>query len=114
LDGKFTFSADFLLRMAIYLDGETQDGKGIQEVKFTVQDPQTNDTIYEHTEQTTGYCIFAGGEPDCNPWPETNYVVTWGDGGPRVVDGVYSILVEASGDGGATGNWHFDLTVDVP
>ena len=38
LIGEFIFSPDFLLRMGVHLDGETQDGKGIQEVAFSVVD----------------------------------------------------------------------------
>ncbi len=114
LVGDFIFSPDFLLRMAVHLEGETEDGKGIQEVAFSVEDLATNKIIYERTERTAGYCIFGGGEPDCNPWPQTNYVITWGDGGPPVVDGVYNVRIAATGDGDATGNWNYDLTVDVP
>ncbi len=114
LSGDFIFSSDFLLRMAIHLNGESQDGKGIQDVNFSVEDKNTHQVLYTHTEQTAGFCIFAGGEPDCNPWPETNYVITWGEGGPPVVDGVYLVRISANGDGGASGNWHFDLNVDVP
>ncbi|HMN63248.1 MAG TPA: hypothetical protein PJ988_22970 [Anaerolinea sp.] len=114
LVGDFIYSPDFLLRVAAHIDGETKDGAGIQEVAFSVEDLSTNKIIYQRTERTAGYCIFGGGEPNCNNWPVTNSVITWGDGGPPVVDGVYKIRIEAKGDNNSTGSWRYDLTVDLP
>ena len=114
LIGDFIYSPDFLLRLAVRVEDTDNDGDGIKEVVFTVVDTATDRQIYQRVEGTAGFCIFGGGEPTCNPWPVTNYVITWGDGGPAVVDGVYNVRMAAEGDNDESGNWNFDLTVDVP
>ena len=46
-----------------------QDGDGIQEVQFKIYEgdqPQYEQLVYERTERTASYCVFGGGEPDCN------------------------------------------------
>ncbi len=114
LTAEFIYSPEFLLRLAVRVDGGSSDGEGVKQVVFTVVDKKTKQQVYERTERNAGYCIFGGGEPNCNPWPVTNYAITWGDGGPAVVDGVYNVRMAAEGNNGESGNWNFDLTVDVP
>jgi hypothetical protein len=71
-------------KLAFYVEvydpsfGGNQDGDGIASVTITVSDE--NGQVYERIERTAHYCIFGGGEPDCNVldlreqnfWP-------WGD-----------------------------------
>lgn len=114
LIGKVHFSRGYLMRMEAYTPDGSQDGDGIQRVTFTISD--ANGTVYQHSEQTAGYCIFGGGEPDCNPWPQQNGQVVWGAGGPPVQPGTYSVQIEveptsANGDASQFGEWIFTITV---
>ncbi|MBI4926252.1 MAG: hypothetical protein HY835_00695 [Anaerolineae bacterium] len=118
LDGSVITSPDFLIRMAVKEIGTTKDGDGVKRVFFTVLDENGNE-VYSRTENNAGYCIFGGGEPDCNPWPLYNYAIAWSENGPVVKDGTYAvrILVEpvsANGDESLFANWDFTITLDFP
>jgi len=111
---ELDFSKDYFLRMRVFdtTQGEQVDGNGIAEVKFSVFDSENN-LIYQHTEQTAGYCIFGGGEPDCNPWTIEDLTYKWGPGGPAVQSGDYLVNVEVAGaDGSTFGNWRVNFTLE--
>ena len=42
----------------------SQDGAGIAEVRFDLDDG--GDTLFTQKEHTAGFCLFGGGEPTCN------------------------------------------------
>jgi hypothetical protein len=97
----------------------TNDGDGIVGVRFTI----FNDSgqVYFREERTAGYCIFGGGEPDCNVWPSDEQgVFTWGAGGPIVYPGVYGVFIEVEAESADPAtesnvcNWNFDMTVTLP
>jgi hypothetical protein len=97
------------------------DGAGIDHVEFFIADAD-GFPVYEHRENIAGYCIFAGGEPNCNLWPTNESgQFTWGQGGPVVVSGdyqfninVFSKAPEADPDFGGIWNWNFTMPVTVP
>lgn len=98
MDFNYQFNNSFLLRLDIKNNHDQADpdvnGRGIQKVSFEVFSEATNQRVYYHEEGTAGYCIFRGGEPDCRPWPQDgNGRYTWGDGGPVVEPGTYSVNV---------------------
>lgn len=109
---------DFLFQMRI-LDTRfgDKDGDGIDFVEFFVR-TEDFDEIYSRRENHAGYCIFGGGEPDCNTWPQRNGKFVWGDDGPEVRPGKYfvSILVTPKDQEfeGEVWNWDFDFTVALP
>lgn len=118
-DYELIFSTSSLLRIALRVEdlpGDA-DGDGVTQVKFIVQ-TQDGNPVYETTEGKAAFCIFGGDNPGCNPWPVTNYQLTWGAGGPALTDGTYKVRIEAEGvdSFGTTiyGNWRFDVTLDVP
>lgn len=97
----------------------TYDGDGILGVRFTIFD--TNGQVYFREERNAGYCIFGGGEPNCNVWPSDGQgVFTWGDGGPAVEPGVYGVFIEVESESADPAtesnvcNWNFDMTVTLP
>lgn len=122
-DGSFPddliFRADFdsryLLRLFAYDQdtGETTDGAGITAVIFSVEDADGRE-VYSTSEETPGFCIFGGGEPDCNAWPLEDYVYKWQPGGIRVENGVYTLNVRVVMDDGQEGNWRYQLTIVIP
>jgi hypothetical protein len=97
----------------------TYDGDGILGVRFTIFDDSGQ--VYFREERTAGYCIFGGGEPDCNVWPSDEQgVFTWGAGGPVVYPGVYGVFIEVEAESADPAtesnvcNWNFDMTVTLP
>lgn len=107
----------FLLRIDAQLfnppPGESGNGAGIDRVEFLV-----NEVGYSHTERTAGYCIFQGGEPSCRDWPRNSLgQLTWGAGGPVVVDGSYNISVTIYPKEETQlfeCQWNVSFTIDVP
>lgn len=63
------------------------DGAGIRDVTFRIRDENSGDIVHERTERMAGYCVFGGGEPDCNvlglnagsQWPSTDREIRNGD-----------------------------------
>ncbi len=80
---------------------------------FSVKDADGRE-VYSTSEEMPGYCIFGGGEPDCNAWPLEDYVYKWQPGGIRVENGVYTLNVRVVMDDGQEGNWCYQLTVEIP
>jgi hypothetical protein len=116
LIAKVILSPSYLMSFQVYTGDGSKDGDGMKRVTFTIQ--RDGKKVYERTEGTAHYCIFGGGEPDCNPWPMKGRVFTWGEGGPAVESGVYNVQIVAeptyaNGDDSQFGSWHFDLTVDL-
>ncbi len=117
IDSDFQTDSRFLLRIFAQLfnppPGESGDGAGIERVEFFVRE-----SGYSHTERTAGYCIFQGGEPSCRDWPRNALgQLTWGNGGPVVVDGDYNIDVNVFPKEEtfiSQCNWTISLTIDVP
>jgi hypothetical protein len=122
-------SDNYLFRFIVYdTYAGNRDGAGIVSVKFVISN--VDGVVYRHTERVAGYCIFGGGEPDCQPWPYENGSYRWGRGGPAVTPGEYfaSIYVtpatidpskNATADpedpvGNPVWGWFFPFTVDVP
>jgi hypothetical protein len=88
------------------------DGAGIDNVRFTVQRDDGDDTeLYARTEINPGYCIFSGGEPNCNVlffaqtnyrWPETNY---------PIVDGPHRVFMQITQKNGNVEQWNWGFEI---
>lgn len=121
---------NFLFRFQVHdMNQGNVDGAGIVSVKFVISDFNGN-RLYTSTESTSGYCVFRGGEPNCNPWVMEDGRYRWGSGGPELVSGDYfasiyvTPLVVDPNDpfdidpddpaGNPVWRWSFDFHVDVP
>ena len=58
----------------------SQDGDGIQDVKITIRDGDK--IVHERTEKQAAYCVFGGGEPDCDVWVFADHDYKWPEGDP--------------------------------
>jgi hypothetical protein len=117
LQGKVHFSPTYLMRMEVYDPNGSKDGDGIKRVTFTISDD--NGTVYQRTEGTAAYCVFGGGEPNCNAWTQANGQYLWKDGGQPVKNGTYNVVIEvepksANGDDSQFGKWFFSITIKLP
>ncbi len=65
------------------------DGGYIDHVDLRVLDEQQN-VVYEHTELNAHYCLFGGGEPNCEVWRFADHNYQWPNGQP-VVNGNYDL-----------------------
>lgn len=116
---NFIWEADFndqyFVRFKVYdtNSGETDDGDGISEVSFQVLDGDENQ-VYQRTERQSGFCIFGGGEPDCNPWLIEDNVYKWSAGGEPVKTGQYRLLIVVTASSGEQGNWNYDVDLKLP
>lgn len=109
------FNQQYFVRFRVYdnSSGGTKDGDGIAQVSFQVLNGEGK-SVYERVEKTSGYCIFGGGEPDCNPWVLEDFIYKWGAGGEPVKDGVYQLLIVVAAKNGDQGNWNYEVNIDLP
>lgn len=109
------FDSQYFVRFLVHdtINGETKDGEGITEVNFQVLDESGN-LVYERTERQAGFCIFGGGEPNCNPWILEDFVYMWEEGGEPVKEGDYKLLIVVIAESGNQGNWNYDVSVNLP
>jgi hypothetical protein len=108
------FNSQYFVRMRAHdTDEGEKDGDGIDHVTFQVKDADGN-LVYERTENTAGYCIFGGGEPECNPWTLENYVYKWKPGGEAVKEGKYELAVHIEATNGDQGNWTYQVELKLP
>jgi hypothetical protein len=105
----------FRVRIADTRTGSSEDGAGIKSVQFIIS--LNGVEVYSRQENNAAYCIFGGGEPNCNIWPQRDGYYVWGEGGPKVEPGDYSarIVIKPYNTSEAEEwNWFFDFTVSSP
>ena len=115
IDFAVVISNTYLMRIKAQKHGSKNDGDGIDHVLFTVSDKK-NLKVYSNNETTAKYCIFKGGEPDCNPWPASNGHYYWGTGGAEIKSGDYlvTIRVALKSDPGNESQWTIPITIKIP
>jgi hypothetical protein len=106
------FTPSYFLRMYVFYSEDpsetfdaSKDGRGIQTVEFTVTSPDGSKRYYDHTEKNAGYCLFGGGEPDCNQWTLEGGRYVWKPGGPAVRSGKYALTINVTAQNGDVGTW---------
>lgn len=116
-DFQYQLSDVFLLRIDARDTSipDSRNGDGISHVTFFVTPADGGAQLYQHQENIAGYCIFRGGEPQCNPWPQNeNGRFTWGAGGPEVAPGRYRIDVTVFFEDERTFSWNTRFDVALP
>ena len=121
---SFDYNPDYFVRMYVFRSDDenevfsaNKDGRGVTSVEFLVSSPEDSQEFveyYRRTEINPGYCIFAGGEPDCNPWIFENGQYKWSAGGEPVEEGIYLLTINVTAEDGEVGNWLIDITIDLP
>ncbi len=121
------FNPDYLLHVYVFYTEDpnekfkaNKDGHDIDSVEFTITSPNGDKQYYDSTENNPGYCIFGGGEPDCNPWIVEDGQYKWKQGGGPVKSGKYGLTINVTATNGEVGTWlwnsnsHNPITIDVP
>lgn len=92
---EIVLDPNFLFRVIAYDERVgTNDGDGIDEIEFSITSNEIDNFFYENTESNPAYCVFQGGEPNCNTWgidDQGRYY--WGPNGPVVEPGEYFVLI---------------------
>ena len=87
-----------------------KDGAGIESVTFAVTD-ESGAKVHERTEKTPGYCVFGGGEPDCEIWRFSEHGYTW-PGGAEVRPGVHDVQIFIKPKNGAAVTWFWSFRIE--
>lgn len=82
------------------------DGAGVKEVQFDIQD--SNGSVYKRTERQSGYCVFGGGEPDCNV---RRFDDGWGNGHEMNENVEYTAEMRILLESGDELNWRWRFFV---
>ena len=88
-----------------------QDGDGINNVSFTIS--KDGNIVHERTEQTAAYCVFGGGEPDCDIWDFAQHDYRWPDGQP-VENGTHTVAIVIYPQQGDSAQWNWSFDIDLP
>ncbi|MBI1878969.1 MAG: SH3 domain-containing protein [Chloroflexi bacterium] len=90
-----------------------KDGAGIENVRFEITNSQGS-VVYEHTEQTAGYCVFGGGEPNCNVWNFAEHNYRWPEpySDQRIENDDYTVQITIQPQNGDAANWNFDFRIE--
>lgn len=114
------YNPDYFVRMYVFRSDDEdevfsagKDGRGITSVEFIVTSLDEKVEYYKRTEGTAGYCIFGGGEPNCNPWIFENGQYKWNAGGNPVQAGSYLLTVIVTANDGEVGKWLIDINIDL-
>jgi hypothetical protein len=118
---EVSFKSPLWFRVLAYVpsaDGHNKDGAGIKEVRFEITGPVANgenDTVYQHTEQSPAYCVFANSEPACPAWDFAANDNKWPDGAPVQFGENYHVQINIDGiDGHNQASWNFNFTIEAP
>ncbi len=82
----------------------SRDGAGIRQVTITIRDNENDELVHERTERTAGYCVFGGGEPDCNVWVLAEHNYRWPNG-QNMVSGKYNVTFTIVRRDGSEADW---------
>lgn len=115
IDFEVVMSSNYLMRIMARKHGSSKDGDGIDHVLFIVN-KKNGGKVYSNSESTAKYCIFQGGEPDCNPWQKSNGRYVWGTGGSEIASGDYQVTIRSAlkSDPTNESEWTFQITIKLP
>jgi hypothetical protein len=92
----------------------TKDGDGIEDVQFIIRDDR-GQQVHTRQEEQAGFCVFGGGEPDCNVLFFADSGYRWPDGG-RIypVQHQVDIVINPLYGDDVTWVWTFDVELAQP
>lgn len=92
----------------------SSDGSGIRDVTFRIEpDDGSGQVVYERKDEYPGYCVFGGGEPDCDVLPLVEDGSHW-PGGDQIFNGLYLSRIDIVAANGEKTQWRWRFIIDVP
>jgi hypothetical protein len=88
------------------------DGAGIDNVRFTITD-NSGQQVHFRQENNAGYCVFGGGEPDCNVWGFAETGNRWPDGA-LLSAGIHFATIDITPQHGEPVSWVWSFRVELP
>ncbi len=92
----------------------TTNGAGIRNVKFTIAQEDDGQEVYERTEQSPAYCVFSGGEPDCNVLVFAQAGYEWPESGEPIRSGPHRAFILITTQNGETEQWNWGFQIERP
>lgn len=90
----------------------TNDGDGIDNVQFTILDDR-GQKVHFRQENNPGYCVFGGGEPECNVLVFADSGYKWPDG-ETIFPIFYNVSIDINPQYGDPVNWMWSFAVELP
>jgi hypothetical protein len=90
----------------------TNDGDGIDNVQFTIEDDR-GQQVHFRPENTPGYCVFGGGEPDCNVLVFADTGFKWPDG-ETIFPVFYDVSIDINPQYSDPVDWMWSFAVELP
>jgi hypothetical protein len=89
------------------------DGDGIDHVTFHIVDNGgSGEEVYSRKEQNAGYCVFGGGEPDCNVLVFAQSGNRWPNG-RKIDNGPYQAQIDIVPKHGDGTQWRWNFNIDM-
>lgn len=105
-----TFRDRLVFRVEVYDPQKgNQDGAGIESVKIVINGP--NGEVHERTERTAGYCVFGGGEPDCNVFSLRDHN-RWPERDEEIQNGNHAVDIFITTKDGREEQWIWNFEID--
>jgi hypothetical protein len=92
------------------------DGAGIDNVTFRViSGGGGGDVVYERTENNAAYCVFGGGEPDCNVLFFGEHGNRWPDeDNDEIYTDDYQATMDIVAENGESTQWRWGFRIELP
>jgi len=106
-ESDVTFRDRLVFNVKVFVPGKgNYDGAGIDHVKIKIFGPN-GEKVHERTENNAAYCVFGGGEPDCNVfylkdhdrWPE--------EGQHKIENGEHRAEIDITTKDNQTETWNW-------
>jgi len=106
-DSDVTFRDRLVFNVKVFVPDEgNYDGAGIDHVTIKIFDPD-GEKVHERTENNAAYCVFGGGEPDCNVFYLRDHH-NWPEEGQRSIqNGEHRAEIDITYDHDQTETWNW-------
>jgi hypothetical protein len=117
LDALAHYQGRMVFQLVVH-NGSGRDGDGVGEVLFTIQEVESQQVVYQHTERSRPYCVFGDSGSACDTvweldetdfqWPDSDPESGIEPGQPVFLETEYSATMSVTDpEGNFVGEWTF-------